>query len=377
MTALPPGGADRAVTDPVRVVVAEDSVTARELLLRLLRSDPAIEVVGCARNGAEAVEMTARLRPSIVLMDIDMPVLDGFEATGRIMTRCPTPIIIVTATRRVEDVELSLEAVRSGALALLPKPGWPGSANAGISPERLLSQVKALAEVRVVRRMSFARPHGDQPPEGAALTPADSGRAERAARQLASEAVVDIVGVAASTGGPPALAGLLGALPARFSAPLLVVQHLPDGFSQGFATWLNGQSSFPVRLACDGDRLVEGTVYLAPEGAHMEVECNRIQLRPGAPVDGFLPAANRLFLSLAAYGRRSAAVVLTGMGKDGLEGARTMRQNGARILAQDRASSVVFGMPGAVVAAGIAHLEAPVEVLASCLATLTSGGTVP
>lgn len=371
MTAPSAHGAGRGVTAPVRVVVAEDSVTARELLLRLLGSDPAIEVVGCARNGAEAVEMTARLRPSIVLMDIDMPVCDGFEATGRIMSQWPTPIIIVTGTRRVEDVELSLEAVRRGALALLPKPGWPGSTNAGCSPERLLSQVKALAQVRVVRRMSFDRPSGDQPLQGIS---ADSEFAERTARRLATEVEIDIVGVAASTGGPPALAGLLSALPAHFSAPLLIVQHLPDGFSHGFASWLNGQSSFPVRLARDGDRLESRTVYIAAEGAHMEVESNRIRLRAGDPVDGFRPAATRLFLSLAAYGPRSAAVILTGMGKDGLEGARAMRHNGGRILAQDRASSVVFGMPGAVAAASIVHLAAPVEVLATCLAALTSGG---
>jgi two-component system, chemotaxis family, protein-glutamate methylesterase/glutaminase len=358
----------------VRVLVAEDSVTARELLRRVLESDPAIEVVGFAANGAEAVEMTARLQPSIVLMDIDMPVLDGFQATRQIMTRCPTPIIIVTATRRVEDVELSLEAVRHGALALLPKPGWPGSPHTGGSPERLLFQVRALAEVRVVRRMAFSgRPKS--PSNGTAPPPADTVVANGV--HPAGPTSVEVVGVAASTGGPPALAGLLGGLPADFRAPVLVVQHLPDGFSHGLTSWLNGHSPLPVRLAADDDRLEPATVYVAPEGSHMEIERDRIRLRPGPPVSGFLPAANRLFLSLASRGHQAAAVVLTGMGKDGLDGARTMQQNGGRILAQDRDSSVVFGMPGAVVAAGIADVEGPVEFLAAHLAALTSGGAGP
>jgi len=361
------------VTPPVRVVLAEDSVTARELLLRLLTSDPGIDVVGCATNGLEAVDMTVRLRPALVVMDIDMPLLDGFEATRRIMTECPTPIIIVTATRHVEDVELSLEAVRHGALALLAKPGWPGSANAGIAPERLLSNVKALAEVRVVRLMTLGRPGPDAGPEHPAPIPLSGAAA--GLRRGADAAVIDIVGVAASTGGPPALAGLLGALPVGFPAPLLVVQHLPPGFSQGFASWLGSQSPFPVRLAGDRDELLGGTVYVAPEGVHLEVAGNQVRLRAGSSIEGYRPAADRLFRSLADHGRRAAIVVLTGMGKDGLAGAQAVRRAGGKILAQDRTSSIVFGMPGAVVAAGLADVEGPVDVLAASLAALTDQGT--
>jgi two-component system chemotaxis response regulator CheB len=365
----------------VRVLVAEDSITARELLVQILGSDPGVEVAGCATNGAEAVEMTAQLRPSLVLMDIDMPVLDGFGATRRIMTETPTPIIIITATRRLEDVELSLEAIRHGALALLPKPGWPGSPHAGISPERLVAQVKALAAVRVVRRMALAREPGTPRTAGAASAAAGARAvapaAEAGGEALAGGTVVDIVGVAASTGGPPALAGLIGSLPAGFPAPVLVVQHLPDGFAPGFAAWLAGQGRLPVRLAIDGERLSGGTVFVAPSGSHLEVEGNRIRLRAGPPVGGHLPAATTLFASLAALGPRAAAVVLTGMGDDGLEGALALRRAGGSILAQDRATSVVFGMPGAVAAAGIADLVAPVELLATRLATLARGSSVP
>lgn len=349
---------------PVRVLVAEDSLTARELLVAILTRDPGIEVVGVAANGAEAVELTARLRPSLVLMDIDMPVMDGLQATKRIMTDTPTPIIIVTATRHAADVEMSLEATRHGALALLPKPGWPGSSG-GAAHGRLVSQVKALAAVRVIRHMS-ARADGGPAPAcgpGGPQSP-DAGR----------HVPIEIVAVAASTGGPHALARLLGRVPVHFPAPVLVVQHLPAGFAAGFATWLRSQCSIPVDLAADGVRLKGGSAYVAPDGVHLEVAGRRVQLRAGPPSAGMCPAANRLFGSLAGYGPRAAAVVLTGMGNDGLDGACELAAAGGRILAQDRATSVVFGMPGAVVAAGIAEFVAPVEALATRLVALSTAG---
>jgi two-component system chemotaxis response regulator CheB len=288
-------------------------------------------------------------------MDIHMPVLDGLEATKEIMREAPTPIIVVTAGTSAADVEAGLCAVRQGALTVLQKPVGPAGPGFDEAARHLVDMVKALADVKVIRR-----------------------RVRDQARSPVAGNGVDVVAVAASTGGPPALCGFLQRLPADLPVPLVVVQHIVEGFLPGLVGWLRAEVPFRVCEAVAGQRLEAGTVYLAGDGAHVEVD-SRLRVRHtfGEPVDGFRPSATVLFRSVArAFGPTGIAVVLTGMGNDGLDGARAMRAAGGRVLAQDEYTSVVHGMPGVVVKAGLADEVGPVEKLAASVAAAT-GGRVP
>lgn len=346
----------------VRVLVAEDSTTTRTLLVTMLRSDPVIEVVGEAANGAQAVEMTARLRPSLVMMDIHMPVMDGFEATKRIMIEAPTPVVIVTAAANARDVEMGLRAVQLGALTVLPKPPAPGTPGFDAAARRLLALVKALAEVKVVRRRRTAAERPATPPPS------------RASPVTAS---VDVVAIGASTGGPAALYRLLEHMPRETAVPILVVQHIAPGFAPGLVAWLGSGTPLPVKLAEEGEKPAPGTIYVARDDRHLEVSPQRrLVLTEAARANGFRPSASVLFTSVAeAFRARSVGVILTGMGQDGLDGLRALRRAGGQVLAQDEASSVVFGMPGVVVAEGLADVVAPVEDLALHLSVLVTGGS--
>ena len=346
----------------VRVLIADPCTATRSLLVALCRHDPGIGVVGEAVNGAQAAELARLLRPSLVLMDIGMPGLDGVECTKLIMRESPTPIIVLTNSTSARDVEAGLRAVRHGALTVLPKPSVPESARASAAQaganghdltaekaaRHLVSMVKALSDVKVVRRRS------DRPDAVSVHDPS---------------AQLHIIGIAASTGGPPALARLLQELPADLPVPVVVVQHIVEGFLPGLVAWLGADVPFRVVEATDGAHLVPGTVYLAGDGHHLEVDAQlRAHLTGAPPVAGFRPSATVLFASMArTLGPAAIGVVLTGMGTDGLEGLRQLRSAGGRVLAQDQQTSVVNGMPGAVVTAGLAHVVGPVTRLAADL----------
>jgi len=343
----------------VRAVVVDDSTTARTLLVSLLGADPEVEVVGEAADGADALAVIRATRPSIVLMDIEMPGVDGFEATKAIMAEVPTPIVIVTSRHDPRDVAVSLQATRLGALTVLPKPPGPSAPGFEAEAARFLALIKALSEVHVVRRRGRAR---DESPPTERVGPG-IGRDGPAIR---------IVGVGASTGGPAALFRFLGALPGDLTIPVVVVQHIAPGFVEGLVRWLNSGTPLHVRLARQGETLAPGHVYVAPDGTHLQVNGDgTAALDDGEPLGGFRPAASVLFSSLGrSFGPASAAVVLTGMGVDGLEGARELRTRGGLVLAQDEDTSTVFGMPRAVADAGLAHDVGPVEELAFKVAAL-------
>ncbi|HEX2091856.1 MAG TPA: chemotaxis-specific protein-glutamate methyltransferase CheB [Longimicrobiaceae bacterium] len=342
----------------IRVLVAEDSPTVRELLVSILESDPGITVVGQARNGREAVEMTARLRPDLVTMDIHMPLLNGFEATKAIMIETPTPIIIVSSRASREEIDLSLNATRAGALMVMPIPDSPRSERFDELRTQLVAMVKAMAQVRVVRRWG---------PKSHARKPLSSGDAPTAPNAL--------VAIAASTGGPAALQRILMDLPRAFPAPILVVQHIAPGFVHGLARWLGASCDLRVKVAEHGEPLNRGTIYIAPDDHHLGVrQAGRIELSDLPVIDGFRPSANHLFETAGSvYGASLVAVILTGMGRDGVEGLRTVHMLGGCVIAQDRASSVVFGMPNEAVQAGVVDMVLPVHRIASRLVTLMLG----
>jgi two-component system chemotaxis response regulator CheB len=345
---------DNSVT---RVLIAEDSLTTFELLEQMLVSDSRLCVVGRAQNGVEAVSLTKSLRPDVVVMDVHMPVLDGFEATRQIMIETPTPIVIVSSTVDVRAVEVSLHALRLGALTVMAKPTGPGAANFDESRERFISTVRAMAGVKVVRRWGPVAPSSLLAPP----SPVEVLPERRASGQ--------IIAIAASTGGPAALLRLLSELPATLPASVLIVQHIAAGFVTGLASWLGAGSALTVKVAESGERLTNGVAYLAPDDRHLGLsDRHTLQISAAAPCGGFRPSGTFLFESVAmVYGSAALGVILTGMGDDGCAGLAVLRRAGGRIIAQDETTSVVFGMPAAAIAAGLVHSTLPLELIAARL----------
>jgi two-component system chemotaxis response regulator CheB len=334
----------------IDVLVVDDSATARALIVEVLRADPDIRVVGEARDGVEAVALTQQLRPHVITMDLRMPRLDGFEATKEIMMTAPTPIIIVTASIERGEVEIAMHALRAGAVYVLRKSEGPAAPEFDTWARQFTGLVKAMAGVKVIRHW---RPRPEARARPAGETPA---RAR-------------LVAVAASTGGPAALERLLGHLPGDFPAPVLVVQHITRGFTAGLADWLNTVCDLHVKVAVPGEALAPRTVYLAPDDRHLGAGADgRAVLSAAAPVGGFRPSGTFLFESVArSHGPAGVAVILTGMGEDGLVGLRAVHRAGGRIIAQDEQTCVVFGMPGVAVAAGLPDFVGPPEAIASRL----------
>lgn len=339
-----------------RALVVDDSVVSRRLLRSLLERDPELEVAGEAEDGRAAVAAAMRLRPDVIVMDVRMPEMDGLEATKEIMRRCAAPIVLVTAGTGRPEVDMSFAALEAGALAILDKPAVGGD---GRSPEtaEFVETVKLMAEVRVVgRRFDVRSAPGRGPGFDESVSPE-----------------VDVVAIAASTGGPAALAKILRGLPAGLRVPVLVVQHIGPGFDEGLVSWLAASSALPVRLAAAGDRLRPGEVVVCPHDRHLGLAGGmRVELSDAEPVRAHRPSATYLFRSIArAPGVRGLGIILTGMGEDGMQGLVELKQSGGLIVAQDEATSVVYGMPARIVERGIADAVLPVEEIAAAIVAAT------
>ncbi|MEI7743466.1 MAG: chemotaxis-specific protein-glutamate methyltransferase CheB [Chloroflexota bacterium] len=339
-----------------RVLVVDDSRVAREYLTHILEEDPRIEVLDAVATGEAAVEYVGRRKPDIILMDLHLPGIDGFEATRQIMAGAPVPIIVCTAGTSFHEVKTAMEALSAGALAALRKPIGPMHPNADADTAALVSMLRLMAQVKVVRRWRRPTPAAVPPPQ--VVLPAAPPRG------------IGVVAIGASTGGPPALAAILRPLPEDFGAPVLVVQHITEGFSEGFCTWLSGEIRRPVHVARTGDQPVPGHVYVAGDGGHLRVvgAAGRLEVSPDGPPTVHRPSIDVLFASVAkVYGRRAIGVLLTGMGKDGAQQLRTLAEAGAMTIAQDEASSVVFGMPGEAIRLGAAQAVLPPAAIGDLL----------
>jgi two-component system, chemotaxis family, protein-glutamate methylesterase/glutaminase len=348
-------------TRPINTLIVEDSPVVQMVLTQILKSDPAIYVLGAAANGEAAVELHARLRADVILMDIHLPKMNGFEATRRIMETQPVPIVICSATSNPSDVAATFQALEAGAVAFVNKPlglDQPAFAEAA---RKLVQTIKLMAEVKVVRR--WARPrHAATPP-----TPSSTPAGDHPGHPLG------VVAIGASTGGPPALETILQQLPNDFPSPILVVQHIAAGFLPGLAEWLAQTTRFPVHIAAPGELPLPGHVYLAPDGFHMGLGSDRrILLRQEEPEEGLRPAVSWLFRSVArVWGRAAVGILLTGMGRDGATGLRTMRDRGAVTIAQDPNTAIVPGMPGEAIRLEAASYVLAPQAIADLLCRLT------
>ncbi|GAB4280467.1 MAG: chemotaxis-specific protein-glutamate methyltransferase CheB [Coriobacteriia bacterium] len=351
---------------PIRVVIVDDSLVPREMLRQILSSDPDIEVVGVARDGKEGVEMVRELRPDLVTMDIHMPVMDGLEATEIIMAEAPTPILVVSTSVHGEGIGRAFDALGAGALDVMKKPeprDWEDMEKVGrdlISRVKLLSRVKVITHIRGKRRERAA------------------AKAEAAADAiLAPTGEVELVAVGSSTGGPSSLLAILGTLGPDFPVPIVIAQHIADGFVGGLAGWLNAASPLEVKVAEEGERLVAGKVYLSQTGVNLEVRAMRAAYSEPEPRQLYVPSVDHLFRSvLREFGKRAVGVILTGMGSDGAQALKMLKDVGAPTIAEDESTCTVFGMPKAAVDLGAAGAVLRAEQIATELNRLVGRGDV-
>jgi two-component system chemotaxis response regulator CheB len=343
------------------VLVVDDSAFMRKVVSELVESSGEFRVVGTARDGREAIDQVRALDPQIVTLDIDMPELDGLGALGYIMTETPRPVVMLSAATTRDGHDATVRALELGAVDFVRKPSGPVSPDLTRVADRLLAALRAAATANL-----GGAPAASPAPR---FVGAEPGRRTVA---IASAAVA----IATSTGGPRALAGVIPELPREIPAAVLIVQHMPAGFTKSLARRLDAVSRLDVSEACHGDVVVNGRAYIAPGGCHMRVDVvdgvPKIVIdEESPPVWGVRPAADLLFRSLAAaFGPTCVGVVLTGMGRDGAEGLRAIRDAGGTAIVQDKETSTVYGMPNAALRLAGADCVVPLSGVAPAVGEL-------
>ena len=349
--------------DRIRVLVVDDSVVARKILSGALADQPDIEVIGTAPTGRVALAKIRQLHPDLITLDLDMPEMNGLETLDALRDFTPPPKVLMCSALTHKDGGPTLEALARGAADYITKPSALGEKiGPGGFQAELLAKVRALAGLPAV------------PGGGSAVLSARARGLARPDRQR-----IEVVAIGVSTGGPNALAALFSALPRNFPVPIVLVQHMPPGFTRSLADRLSAKGSIPVAEGADGTPLEAGRAWVAPGDFHMQVDKGEngpvIRLHQAAPENSCRPAVDVLFRSVAGvYGPRALAVVLTGMGQDGLRGCQQLASAGAEIYVQDEATSVVWGMPGQVAKAGLADLVLPLDQLAEAILQRAAGG---
>jgi two-component system chemotaxis response regulator CheB len=352
---------------PIRVLVVEDSLTVRKRLVETLAEDPELHVAGEAQDGKEAIELCQRLRPDVVTIDMMMPVMSGVAAVEYIMAYCPTPILVVSASTNRGELFRTYDALAAGAIDVLDKP--KGDERAGAWEERFRATVKLISRIKVIThpraRLASAR---DEAPVPARLEPPGPPSAEP------SEGPA-LVAIGGSTGAPAAIVEILSRLPRDFPVPILLVIHINEPFGVAFAEWLDGLSPIRVRYAREGDvlsALRQPVVLMAPPGRHLVLQRGGFQLSDVAERHSCKPSVDVLFESLAReVGGGTVACLLTGMGRDGAGGMLAIHRAGGTTIAQDDATSVVYGMPREAVRLGAATRVLPIQDIGPALVAIT------
>jgi two-component system, chemotaxis family, protein-glutamate methylesterase/glutaminase len=343
----------------IKVLVVDDSAFMRKAISTMLSKDPQIRVIDTARNGEEALEKIRLLNPDVVTMDIEMPRMDGLTALGHVMRDFPRPVLMVSSLT-TEGAESTLKAMELGAVDFIPKQLSKVSLDIIKIEENLQAKVKAVAYRKL------------RPLAGLRTVRAEAQKTAVAPKLLGGRPVRDVVCIGVSTGGPPAVQRILSELPQGLPVPILIAQHMPKAFTGPFARRLDSISKLTVKEAENGERVRNGTVYIAPGGRHMRLRqmISHLEIEIGTdPEDAlYKPSANILIGSMAeAIGKRGLGVILTGMGNDGLEGIRLLKGKGGRAIAQNDQSCVVYGMPKAVVDAGLVDEVADIEEMGRVL----------
>ena len=341
----------------IRVLIVEDSPIALTILKRILDSSPDIEIVGTASTGQEGLALIPTSQPDVICTDFFMPIMNGLEFTAQVMVEYPRPILVVSASVQEDDTHRIFQLLEAGAVDILPKPKAGLDAENVLLKQALINKVKVLSGVKVFKKK--------QP---------SANRQIR--RQTSVSASVHnnhkILAVGASTGGPLALQNLFNNLPRHFPLPIVCVQHISQGFLQGLLDWLGATSKLSIRIALAGERPEPGTIYFPPERQHLTLDHRgRFVYSQAIPGDGHCPSVTTLFSSVAqVYGRKAIGVLLSGMGRDGADGMKAIADAGGMTIAQDEATSVVFGMPKEAIALGAASQVLPMDAIAPAVLQL-------
>ncbi len=378
---------------PVTVVIVDDSSTQRRFIRAAMAVDPLLEVIGEARTGRDAVALVERLRPTAVVMDLHLPVMNGIEAIERIMATRPTPIVVFSSFVDGDDRGNAAAALAAGAIDVMAKPGPNDTWRLEEYAEALRQRLRVAGRVRVITHprgklgMSAASlttrgvgPSGPPPASRRAANPSP-GRVPRqptcpheSVLAKLSERKVEVLAIGASTGGPQALATILADLPEHTTAAIVVVQHMADGFMEGLTSWLNDVCALRVTLGASGTRLSPGTITIAPSGLNLIVHDRlRVTTEEPPPNQYHVPGIDATFNSVAdRYGGRAAGVLLTGMGRDGAQGLKRIRDCGGFTIGQDESTSAVYGMPAAAKSADAVDLQLPLPEISIALRRLLS-----
>ncbi len=356
--------------DKIKALVVDDSAYNRSVITQMLESDTGIEVVGSATDGVDAIAKMLRLSPNVITLDLEMPNMDGFTFLRWLMKERPTPVIVLSSRSDSRSVFRALEL---GAVDFLAKPESRISRSIESVRDELLNKVHAVLNLEMSKIKSTVE----------LLAREQAAPVVRKEDEEREQGPIEVVAIAASTGGPPALQAILTSLPAKLSAGIVIAQHMPAGFTRSFAERLNKLSALVVREAAAGDRVEPGTVLIAPGGSHLIVKreqgCLLTELVNRTSSDRYIPSADKLMLSVAeSCGATALGIVLTGMGNDGAEGAMAIRQRRGLCLAESEESAVVFGMPQEAIRRGAVDKVLPLskiagEIMQRCSAKKAAG----
>jgi two-component system chemotaxis response regulator CheB len=356
--------------EKIKVLVTDDSLVTRKFLVKMLSLDPEIEVIGTACNGVEAIEFIRKTKPDVITMDINMPLMDGFEATINIMSEMPVPIVIVSSGYTISETEKKFRALEVGAVAIMPLPYGVGNPDYELTMKRFVSTVKLMSQVKLIKRWNRSTNSDQKNNNPDLILPFED------IKDIGSKVRILVIG--ASAGGPIALKEILDHIPSDLPCPVIIVQHIDAEFTQGFADWLNLTSAIHVSLATDGEVLIPGNAYMAPGDHHIGVSAiDTIKVSKEVHESGLRPSVSYLFRSVrGVYCDKALAVLLSGMGADGATELKLLKDAGSITIAQDAASSLIHGMPGeAIKLGGACYVLSPSQIvnfIQKCVLTLSN-----